>query len=168
MRNNFKIESGIVNSRIPEGEDEVYILTAKDFTNSCISKGFGTTIKCDKKKIEKYLLKKGDVIIKTLFPFEVLYIENDKPIIMTNLALRINSNELDSILILEILCSTEFQKYIQKNSMGTSLVRLNKNTIENFDINKCNLDKAEGNFMIRQLINLKEEEILLLKTLIGD
>lgn len=166
--NNLKIESGIVNSRIPEGNDEVFVLTAKDFTNSSISKTFSTKIKCNRKKIEKYLLKKGDVVIKTLYPFEVLYIEDSVEVLMTNLVLKISSNEIKGISILEILCSRSFQKHIEKYSMGTSVTRLNKKIIETFEIDKCDFDEAEKNFMIRELINLKEEEIILLKKLVGD
>lgn len=167
MVNDLKIESGIVNSRIPEGEDEVFILTSKDFTNSSISNTFGTTIKCNKEKMEKYMLKKGDIIIKTLYPFEVLYIENDNNIIMTNLALKISSDKISSISLLEILCSKEFQNHLEKYGVGTTIIRLNKKIIETFEINSCNVEEAEENFMIRKLINLKEEEVKLLKELIG-
>lgn len=161
------VESGLLSSRIPQGEDNVKFLTNTAFNDVGISNVFEEKM-CDKEKIQKYLLKKGDVVIRNVDPFQPLYINEDE-VVMTNIAFKmaVKGEGISAIDIFEILCSNDFKNYLRKEVKGTGILRITKRELENYEFNNTNSEINQIKFNARVLLDLKHEEIKLYNELIN-
>lgn len=161
------VESGLLTTRIPEGNDEVKFLTNTSFNSTCISESFEIK-KCNEEKVKKYFLKKGDIIIRNVDPFKPLYINEDN-VVMTNFAfkLSVKNNAISGEDLLELLCTSDFRSHIKREVKGTGILRISKRELENYEVKEFNQQINEFKFKTRKLINLKRKEIDLCNLIIN-
>ena len=142
-----KIYSGIRNSSMKDTEPtyQYDIITLTNENNFRINKNQLETIKTNKKLDEKYLLKKGDIIMRLTPPYTSRIIEfNEKNVTTTSNYAIIKVNENYSPEILNFYLNSYYiKKQIHQVSEENSMKVVNIINIKKFNIIQIEEDKKE-------------------------
>lgn len=150
--------TGVLTTRILTGNDSVKILNNKSFSESGLKLTYDTLENIDCSNLEKYLLKKNDIIIMCVEPFNVGYILEDN-VLATNALLKVTDEKLNSKEIYKILNTKKFKKYISNSTEGTNIKRLSAKHIKGFNYSPDDCKNADLYFELNQLIDIKNEDL---------
>jgi restriction endonuclease S subunit len=144
----------------PSISGEVFYLQSRHFNSQ---RKFGRTVSPDlplDNKIEKHLLKNGDIIIasKGFSNFAVVYSESIGPAVASSMFLVIKNIQINLILpeFLEwFLNLPQTCDYFQNNAKGTGLPSIGKTVLENLRIPLPNIEKQK---LILDVVKLRSQE----------
>lgn len=154
----MKAISGILVTRVPDGEDTVKILNNNSFADNKFDPSYEVLENKDIKEVEKYLLKKGDVAIMSIEPFYVVYITEDN-VLATSVLYKVIDNVLSNVEIYKLLNTKKFRAHIEQNIEGTSLKRLSSKNVSDFKYDKSDYEDAEFYFSTIQLLKNNRQKL---------
>lgn len=156
---------GINSHRIPAGDYKVKMLAMSDIKTFGIQNEFSTKM-VDYEAIKKYLVPKGTIVIKNSGNYNVLYINQDD-VLITDIAIKITSNNLSSEQIFKLLNSKKFRKHLSANEEGTVLKKITLKQIANFEVEETDYENAKLYFDLIKLTSIEERKSKILRNIIG-
>jgi len=158
-----KIHSGIRNTQFKNKEKnyEYYMISLTNENNFKINKNNMESLFTDKKLDDKFLLKKGDIIMKLTPPHvsQVMDFDSNNITISSNYAI-IKVNEKYSPEILNFYLNSEYiKKQIYQLSEQTSIKVITISNIKNFNI--INLEKYQDEDYIELITTFQEKRRLM-------
>lgn len=154
----MKVMSGVLTTRIKEGNDTVKIINNKSFGSTQLDLSYDVIENVDKSTLDKYMLKKNDVIIMCVEPFKVGFI-NEDGVLATNALLKITSNLLTSKEVYKLLNTQKFRRHIQNSTEGTNIKRLSARHINDFVYDESDYKNADLYYELHELISIRNKEL---------
>lgn len=163
-----KISSGLVFKRKEAPPDvsgyEYKLINLKSINNSgVINKDLIDDFISLEEIQDKYIAKKGDVIIRLSFPFTAAYVdENVEGSIISSLfsILRLNDPHVLPEFLSIVLNSEMMQRQYAREASGSALQMIKTSALKNYKISIPSIDTQEKMININQLA-LKEIDLLL-------